>query len=287
MEPDQSETPLVPPASKRREARFPDTIILLLVFLGSQVVLGLVVGVAAGATGGTIGSLILAGIEAASMAMLIPVIRARLGHRLRDYVTYRPVHPGVWAAVVICCAGLILGLRQLEALVLRLLPITQFWRAAFSQIAGGEDLARGLVLAAIIAPVVEEVLFRGIVLRGFAASYGKALGLLYSSLLFGLVHLNPWQFVPAVVLGLFLGALYLRSGTVVMPIAAHALYNGTLVVLSRFSPTRAFVDAEVSAGIASRTLTALTLAGIAVFCFGFWLLIRSTKPGAAEGSGSS
>jgi uncharacterized protein len=241
-------------------------------------VLGLVAGLVTGAMHGTTTNLVLAVIEAASLASLIPVTRMRLGHRLIDYAGYSPVRLGAWAAIIICCAGLILGLRQVEGLVLRLIPVTRFWRTVFGEISGTGDFARGLLLAAVVAPIVEEIIFRGIILRGFRAHYGKVRAILYSSLLFGIVHLNPWQFLPAFVLGLFLGALYLRTGTVAVTIAAHAVYNGALMILSKLAVTRPIVDTEVSTGMSTAVLSALTAAGVVIFGLGFWLLMRSSKP---------
>lgn len=283
-QPPQSEIPPPPPVPAQREARFPDAVILLLVFLGGQLVLGLVVGFVVAAGGRTISSLLLACIEAASLALIVPVLRKRLRHRLTDYLRDSPVAGGAWAAVVICCGGLILALTPLEAVINRLIPLTDFWRSAFSQILRPGDFAGGLVLAAIAAPAVEEILFRGIILRGFAANYGAGRGILYSSLLFGVVHMNPWQFVPAVVLGIFLGALYLRTRTVVPPLVAHALYNGSLMVLSRFAGTRAIADAEVPSAVGWSAQLAFAAAGIALLGLGFWILLRST-PSPVEEAG--
>jgi uncharacterized protein len=281
------EDPAPGPVPKPREARCADAVILLLVFLGCQVVLGLAAAVITGAARGNINGLIVACIEAGSLAALIPVARRRLGRWITDYVRYSPVHACAWAAMFVCCAGLITGLRQLEGLVVRIIPITHFWREAFGQLTGAGAFARGFVVAAVVAPLVEEIIFRGIILRGFAANYGATRALLYSSLLFGIVHLNPWQFLPAVVLGLFLGTLYLRTGTVVATWAAHAFYNGAILVLSRFSPTRVLVDAEVSNGLSAGQFTALTAAGIAVFCLGLWLLMRFSRPAAFAASAAT
>jgi uncharacterized protein len=264
--------------TREREAGFADAVILLLVFLGCQAALGLAAALATGAARGNVNGLIVACIEAGSFAALIPVARWRLGRRITDYVRYVPVRAGAWAAMFICCVGLIAGLRQLEGLVVRIIPVTRFWREAFGRITGAGAFARGLVVAAVVAPLVEEIIFRGIILRGFAAKYGTTRALLYSSLLFGIVHLNPWQFFPAVFLGLFLGTVYLRTGTVAATSAAHSFYNGAVLVLSRFSATRALVDAEVSHGLSAGRLTALTVSGVVVFCFGFWLLMRFSRP---------
>jgi membrane protease YdiL (CAAX protease family) len=281
VQPVTPENPRIALVAREREAGFADAAILLLVFLACQLVLGLAAAFATGVARGRINGLIVASIEAGSLAALIPVIRVRLGRWLTEYVRYAPVPVGAWAAIFICCAGLLLGLRQLEGVVVQLIPITGFWRSVFGQLTGGSSFARGLLVAAVIAPVVEEIIFRGIILRGFVANYGRTRALLFSSLLFGIVHLNPWQFLPAVALGLFLGALYIRTGTVVSTCVAHAFYNGAIIVLSRFSSTRAFVDAEVTDGLSSAAFTVLTVTGIAVFCLGFWLLLRFSRPAAS------
>lgn len=57
----------------------------------------------------------------------------------------------------------------------------------------------------VAAPVLEELIFRGIMLDGLLRRYGSLKSILISSFMFGLVHLNPWQFVTGFVLGCFMG----------------------------------------------------------------------------------
>ena len=80
------------------------------------------------------------------------------------------------------------------------------------------------VVAALITPIKEELLFRGFVLRFFEAKYAKAwLGLLISSAVFGLMHLDyP---IAGVTMGLVFGALYLKTNSLVVPIVAHFIWN--------------------------------------------------------------
>jgi uncharacterized protein len=90
-------------------------------------------------------------------------------------------------------------------------------------------------LAVVLTPPVEEIFFRGFVLRAWQREYGLAFGLVGSSLLFGLVHfgLNPIEALPAALpdllikslVGLALGLLAIRTGSLVAPIAAHATLN--------------------------------------------------------------
>lgn len=81
------------------------------------------------------------------------------------------------------------------------------------------------VAAGLLAPVAEEVFFRGYVFRAITARKGLARGLLYSSFLFGLVHLNLAAFLPIAVGALLLAVAYHRSGDLWTAIIAHAVNN--------------------------------------------------------------
>jgi hypothetical protein len=59
--------------------------------------------------------------------------------------------------------------------------------------------------------------------------------------------------------------------------AAHAFYNGSLMTLSRFAPTRFIVDAEASAGTSAARFAVLTVTGAVIFFLGFLLLMRAPR----------
>lgn len=89
-----------------------------------------------------------------------------------------------------------------------------------------------LLLMAVSAPLVEELLFRGVLLRGFRYSWGAVAGLLLSSALFGLAHGVVPRMLITFVVGLWLGALFLKTGGVAIPILAHAGYNGFVLFMA-------------------------------------------------------
>lgn len=92
-----------------------------------------------------------------------------------------------------------------------------------------------LLFGAVLAPIVEEVFFRGFVLAGLARRWGAQWALMGSSVLFGLVHLSQGSGLGVVpltwLLALFLGWLYQRSGSLWPSILAHALNNGYSLVI--------------------------------------------------------
>lgn len=79
--------------------------------------------------------------------------------------------------------------------------------------------------AVICAPILEEVLFRGIVCSNLRAAYGKWIGVLGSSLLFGALHFNLVQFVYATLLGIIFGCIYEETKSIWNCIFAHMAAN--------------------------------------------------------------
>lgn len=79
---------------------------------------------------------------------------------------------------------------------------------------------------AVLAPLGEELLFRGYLLRVLGARYGAAAGLVVTSLLFGLLHVNPASLLALFALGVLFGLLRLATGSIWPAILAHGLQNG-------------------------------------------------------------
>ncbi len=80
-------------------------------------------------------------------------------------------------------------------------------------------------LISIAAPILEEMLFRGIILKYLLKKYRPLTAIILSAFIFGLFHMNIWQFVGAGLLGLLLGYMYWRSGTLFYSVLLHFLNN--------------------------------------------------------------
>ncbi len=83
---------------------------------------------------------------------------------------------------------------------------------------------------AVIAPVVEELIFRGIILQGFKKNYNSIVAVIMSALLFALYHLNPWQFPATFVLGLLLGWIMIRTRNILLSILGHSINNFMVLI---------------------------------------------------------
>jgi membrane protease YdiL (CAAX protease family) len=89
----------------------------------------------------------------------------------------------------------------------------------------GEMRLPQIVAGCLLAPVVEEMLFRGIVLRSFLQQYERRYAIIGSAIVFGFAHGNLYQFVGATCFGIVAGWLYERTRSLIPCIALHAAVN--------------------------------------------------------------
>ncbi len=101
-----------------------------------------------------------------------------------------------------------------------------------------------IVLAVLLAPILEELIFRGIILDGFLKLYTPRKAIIWSSLLFAIFHLNPWQLPVALILGAFIGWVYYKTKSIWPCILIHFTNNLMAVVVSMCmdSDTGSYVD---------------------------------------------
>jgi membrane protease YdiL (CAAX protease family) len=123
------------------------------------------------------------------------------------------------------------GLQQLSAVVMTHLPHfnlqpeeqlpVRVLRVSMS-VAGRAILGAAAIL---LAPVAEEILFRGILYPAIKQAGHPQVALWGTVVLFAAVHMNIVTFLPLAVLALLLTALYERTNNLLAPITAHALFN--------------------------------------------------------------
>ena len=82
------------------------------------------------------------------------------------------------------------------------------------------------LVSVVVAPLVEEIFFRGFLFQGFRQRYGWIPAILLSSGIFAAAHLDPLSFIPTFVLGAALAYVYHRSNSLWPAIILHFLNNG-------------------------------------------------------------
>ena len=87
----------------------------------------------------------------------------------------------------------------------------------------------------IVAPVVEELLFRGVILDGLEIRYNRRTAVVLSSILFGVTHILPHAVVNATLLGFFFAWLKFKTRSLRLCILVHAFYNSVPLLLTEFT----------------------------------------------------
>ncbi len=81
------------------------------------------------------------------------------------------------------------------------------------------------IVAVVMAPIVEEVFFRGFLFQGFRQRYGWITAMLLSSAIFALAHMDLVALIPTFILGIVLAYMYHRSNSVWPGVILHFLVN--------------------------------------------------------------
>ncbi len=137
------------------------------------------------------------------------------------------------------------------------IPMPDVFREIFMQLFSNSGFFTFLSVV-IVAPVIEEIIFRGIILDGLLKRYSPQKSIIISSLLFGIVHLNPWQFAGAFLIGIFIGWVYYKTGKLTLAILIHFVNN-----LIGFIPVY-FADSDMLQEVPTRELYGTPLVTFAV-----------------------
>jgi uncharacterized protein len=100
-----------------------------------------------------------------------------------------------------------------------------------------KDLILNLICIAGLAAVGEELLLRGMAQRLLIKMFKSPwAGIIIAAAVFSAMHMQFYGFLPRFVLGIFLGVAYWYSGSLWVPILAHFVYDGLLIVASYYKP---------------------------------------------------
>ncbi len=173
---------------------------------------------------------------------------------------------------------LLWGLVTLISIAVVMEPIKQFLPQ--SSVPSGRGLYMILALV-FVAPIFEEILCRGIIMESVRSKRGAWAACVISSLIFGIMHIDPQSMINAFVVGLLLGYLYLRTDSIFAPIIIHAINNvlAYLFLLFDWSQTTLFdlVGGGVTYAIIYCVCVALLVASIALMARNITKLDRGDK----------
>jgi uncharacterized protein len=219
-----------------------DAFVALIGFVVGQLIAGLAFGMLLVITGRDVADAPLAlvglGGQILGLALALGYLRAR------GRLTWRllgPVRPS-WLVVAIGLGvGVVgtIGAYALNATLVTLVgaedPVEQ--DLLQEVLAGGRTTLLALVVAVIMAPLVEETLFRGVLFQSLRRRVGVWPAALLSSLVFTVIHVEivfsqPVALAGLFSLGVFLAWAFHRTGSLLVPIIGHAVFNGVSVLLA-------------------------------------------------------
>ncbi len=116
-----------------------------------------------------------------------------------------------------------------------LFPIPQEYIARFSEMMGMNDasLWMKILIVAVLPGICEETVYRGYMFRVFR-KFGIPAAIVISSVMFGVMHLDPFRLLPASLLGMWIAFLMVRTGSFYIAMFAHFMNNLIVVLLLQY-----------------------------------------------------
>ncbi len=165
------------------------------------------------------------------LCLLIPALFFLLQGRaqLAGQLHIKPVKPVTVLLILVyhmCCYPLIIAMNAFT------MAVTDNAAMELTSQFDGESFLAIWIFAGIIGPIVEEFVFRGVLLSGLRTTGRILTPIILSGFLFGLIHMNLNQFSYAVCMGIFWGLLVEATGSIFSSMICHVTTNSVSVLLS-------------------------------------------------------
>ena len=165
--------------------------------------------------------------------------------KLGEALWLRPVPaPALFAG-----ASLAPALYFVVVIVLSVLP--EAWTESYGEASSGvvTGSVLGAISVAVVAPVVEEIIFRGLVMTRLSRAMPGWLAVLVSAAVFGLCHGEFVWFCYAFLLGVFFGFIDLRAGSILPSVLGHIMFNAIGQIMSFVPETEEGAEAVIALGV--------------------------------------
>ena len=172
---------------------------------------------------------------------------------------------------LIVSAMAVAGAFVIEPVSMLLPEMSEAMKAAMEMMLNG-PIWIILISVSIFAPFFEEWLCRGIILRGLLKKVKPGWAIVISAAIFGLIHGNLWQAIPAFIIGVILGYVYYKTGSLKLTMLMHCVNNTLSVIVSRIP---AFEDVEFFAEVMSPWAYVLVVLAFAVVLASGLVIMRS------------
>lgn len=208
--------------------------IYLLATVATLIVVGIVVAISGGVEGlvdkmsnGPMSALSYALSMGLTIVGVLIYRKLRRGTGRMFHFSLRGFNPMLilWGFVMVLLTGIVIE------------PVLELFPDAFLKLIDQMGVHGGwsVLMLVVLAPIMEEVLFRGILLESVRSKHSAGRAIVVSALMFGVIHFIPQQVVNAFVIGLILGYIYVRTESLWPVIVIHALNNAMAYVIMQWS----------------------------------------------------
>ena len=160
-----------------------------------------------------------------------------------------------YAGIILMTAGLCIGLNNLM-LLSNLSALSSSYDGTMEALYSSNFIIQ-LICLGILTPISEELVFRGMVFKRLREQGGFLQAALYSSAVFGFLHMNLVQMLYGFIFGMMLSYVYEKYGSVKAPILAHIVANLISVVFTEYEVFSFITEDIMRIGIVTAGCAAL------------------------------
>lgn len=188
-----------------------------------------------------------------------------------------PVRLSLLVPMAFAVIGTSILISEADNLLRTFLPPPAWFDELFRSLLSGEISLWGSILSlVVVAPLTEELLVRGLILRGFLSHYSTRKAILASAIFFGVLHLNPWQLIGATALGILFAWWFIETRSMLPCLFGHALANALPLTVMALIPLEIpGFTSDLERG-AFQPLW-LDFAGVVLVLLGIWLLVHQFR----------
>ncbi|EKO1911509.1 CPBP family intramembrane metalloprotease [Clostridium botulinum] len=146
--------------------------------------------------------------------------------------------------VIISIIAYILIFGNTIGLLLQNIPQSDLVKSAFDELDNAPLLLQFISLC-VIAPIFEEIIYRGIMLEQLNKRCGAVKAILISSLFFGIIHLNVHQAVNGFFIGIVMGFIYIKTDSLILTMFLHFI-NNLYCLIAGYIPYLEKIEANFS-----------------------------------------
>ena len=212
-----------------------------------------------------------------SFGLIIWIGFRKTKRSFNEVFKFKNVSADLWVSAVVLAVGSVIVISELDNLFNYVLPMPEFFQNIFSSMMADKPLAMAIIYIGIAPAFMEEFLFRGLILDGFAANYSKRKAIIISALLFGIIHLNPWQFFTGFLFGIVLAWVCIETKSILLCVFLHFFNNTLYTLVVRFRDLIPIEGFNVTFEAAKFQPWWFTLSGAALTALGIWLMMSSIK----------